>query len=701
MLKPQRCSRALLCVLLFLYSAELSMCLAKEAGIFYSTLYAKTMEPELLNDFGGDATAWFLEDVNGDGMDDAVAYYADGAKKGQWYVALSDGCKFSSPGLYLTVSDVQSDSTVLMGDVNGDGRSDVCHYDILSGNWYVGIATAGSFSAPVCFATTPKKGFDIQFLSDINGDGRADAVAAWTGKDQGQWLAGLSTGKTFSDFKPVLRGFAKGADQCFLADVNGDAKADAIAYYKQQGLWSVALADEQRFQCGSVWKRDFGKDKDFGFVCDVDDDGKADIGYHERSNWQVSYSDGKQFTSDSHHWIAKVGDGIPKKDRNKQNPPPINAYLTGSISKNSGWACIVDGFGRWFAVNNPQKNKTLNLSGQNTYFAWRCSYIPQIPGHEGTYDSGDAAVNDAQIKMIHDAGFTYVMFDITNGYHNWVDSRAQAFIDRVHHFNDNLAPGQHKMYVTIALGRTRQISDYDAYFAKLELEAKRCWDDWYGKHSDIWYHLNGKPLLIHMQDKPNGNLYTQLPDFTGNRLHIDKFSNRWMCIPQANSYGWIVPKDNPHHPEMMAAMPGFYNGGTFIDRQDGDYYRNHWRRIIQYQPDSVFVESLNESWEHNSVEPAYMFNTREPHKGIKMWTDAYGDRMDDFYWVMTKQYMKLYMDGALYENTYLQEYTSEGKYGPIYKATKNGFVPQGNKPHQAPILLMPADFIKSFKGQIE
>ena len=84
-----------------------------------------------------------------------------------------------------------------------------------------------------------------------------------------------------------------------------------------------------------------------------------------------------------------------------------------------------------------------------------------------------------------------------------------------------------------------------------------------------------------------------------------------------------------------------------------------------------------------------------------MWTDAYGDRMDDFYWVMTKQYMKMYMDGALYENTYLQEYITEGKYGPIYKATKNGFVPQGNKPHQAPILLMPADFIKSFKGQIE
>jgi len=499
MLKPQRCSRALLLVLLFLLSAEVSMCRAKEAGIFYSTLYAKTMEPELLNDFGGDATAWFLEDVNGDGMDDAVAYYGEGEKNGQWHVALSDGRKFGSPGLYLTVSDVQSDSTVLMGDVNGDGKSDVCHYDTLAGNWYVCIATAGSFSVPVCFATTPKNDSGIQFLSDINGDGCADAVAAWTGKDQGQWLAGLSTGKTFSDFKPVSREFAKGADQCFLADVNGDAKADAIAYYKQQGLWSVALADEQGFQCGSVWKRDFGKntdkDKDFGFVCDADCDGKADIGYHENSDWRVSYSDGKQFISNSHRWIASMGKAVTKKRRNKQNPPPINAYLTGSISKNSEWACIIDEFGRWFAVNNPQKNETLGLAGQNTYFAWLCSYIPQIPGHEGTYDSGDAAVNDAQIKMIHDAGFTYVMFDITNGYTHWVDSRAQAFIDRIHHFNDNRKPGQHKLYVTIALGRTRRIRGYDAYFAKLEMEAKRCWDDWYSPHKDIWLNLKGKPLL--------------------------------------------------------------------------------------------------------------------------------------------------------------------------------------------------------------
>jgi hypothetical protein len=672
----------------------------RNAGIFYSTLYAKTMEPELLSDFGGDATHWFLSDVNGDSQADAVAYYASGGSLGQWHVALSDGETFGAGALWLDDASATSDMKPLMGDVDGDGFQDAVLFNPSNGSWFVSFSNGLGFDAPIQFTTGNGVGSTNQYLADMDGDGADDAVLAWEVWLGGRWYVGKSNGvDAFGGFSSWITNFGSGSDQRFVGDADGDGKADAILYFKNTGNWEVALSDGNSLTDDGVWRADFGTGEEFGFADDIDGDDIVDIGYHNITSpylgdWWVAYSDTTVFTG-QHRWVADLG----QRTGGKSNPPPVVTHLTGHISANTGWACIVDEWGRWFAVNNPIKNKTLVLKEQNTYVAWRNAYDPKLPGFEGTYDSGDPNVNDLQIQMMHDAGFNYVMLDITNGYNAWVDDRAQSLINRIRHWNQNLQPGQHRMYATMALGRTRQIKDYDAFFAKLEAEAKRCWDDWYGPHQDVWYYLDGKPLLIHMVGGSN-NLHLQLDDFTGDRWHIDQFSNRWMQGSGANSYGWIIPDDNPYHPEMMAVKPGFWNGSYFRDRDDGEFYRNHWRRVMEYQPDSVWVNSMNETWEHTSIEPAYMFNDREPHPGITHWTDLYGDRMDDFYWVMTQQYMKLYMENVLYEDTYLQDYISPGNFGPIYKATSGGLVQQSQPPHFAPVLLLPSGFTSSFTGQI-
>lgn len=672
----------------------------RNAGIFYSTLYAKTMEPERISGFGGDATHWFLKDVNGDSLADAVAYYGSGSSLGQWHVALSDGENFAAGSLWLDDTSATSSMKPLMGDVNGDARQDAVLFNPANGSWHVAMSNGAGFDPPVQFTSGNGVGSTDQYLADMDGDGDDDAVLAWEAWQGGRFFVGLSNGATaFGGFSPWINGFGAGSDQRFVGDADGDGKSDAILYFKSTGNWDVALSDGTSLTDAGTWRSGFGVNEEFGFVDDIDGDNVVDVGYHNDTapylgDWWVAYSDGVSFAG-QHRWIADLG----QRTGGKSNPPPVVGFLTGQISANTGWACIVDEWGRWIAVNNPIKSQTVVLKEHNTYVAWRNAYEPQLPGYEGTYDSGDVAINDLQIQMMHDAGFTYIMLDITNGYHNWVDSRAQSFINRVRHWNQNLQPGQHSMYVTIALGRTRQIKDYDAFFTKLEAEAKRCWDDWYGQHADIWYYLNGKPLLIHMMGGSN-NLHWQLDDYTGPRWHIDQFSNRWMENGEANSYGWIIPEVNPYHPEMMAVKPGFWNGSYYADREDGDFYRNHWRRVIEFQPDSVWVNSMNESWEHTSIEPAYMFNFREPHPGITMWTDLYGDRMDDFYWVMTRQYLKLYMDNTLYANTYLQEYVSAGNFGPIYQATPDGFVQRAQPPHQAPVLLLPSGFMNNFTGLV-
>jgi len=582
-------------------------CRAQEAGIFYSTLYAKTMEPQRLSHFAGDATAWYWEDVNGDGLDDAVAYFGHGERAGQWWAALSNGKAFGVPKRLRQESAPAGEQHDLTGDVNGDGALDMISFD------------------------------------------------------------------------------------------------------KSMGNWSVALAKNGRFEKPAEWRQDFGRDADFGFVCDVDGDGRDDIGYHDDSTWYVSYSCGEGFGDYRHRWITGLGQHDFVRGRNKQNPPPVVAYLTGSIDGQCGWACIVDAWGRWFAVSNPERKTTLNLATQNTYVAWRCSYLPQIPGHEGTYDSGNPAVHDTQIKMLDDAGFTFVTMDITNGHHQWVDSRAHRFFESVRRWNREREPGQHKIHVNIALGRTRGVEGEEAFFEKLNLECKRAWHEFYLPYQDVYYQLDGKPLVIHMiSNGLRDGYYKRLEQWNGEREYIDKVTCRWMtgwggCTEQrANFFGWDVRDKfgNPYHPEMMPVMPGFWNGGNFVHREGGDFYRSQWMRVLKHQPKSVWVNSLNETWEHTSVEPAYMFNDREPHDGITLWTDAYGQRMDDFYWVMTRQYMKLFMENALYEGTYFQEYIRDGHYGHIYKAMPQGFIRQDAVPRQAPVLLLPPNFKKDFAGKI-
>ena len=49
------------------------------------------MEPERISGFAGDATAWFLKDLNDDERDDAVACYGERVENDQWWTALSNG----------------------------------------------------------------------------------------------------------------------------------------------------------------------------------------------------------------------------------------------------------------------------------------------------------------------------------------------------------------------------------------------------------------------------------------------------------------------------------------------------------------------------------------------------------------------------------------------------------------------------------
>ena len=677
---------------------DISKQFTNNSGIFYSTLFAKEKPYIRREGHGFGATYSFLKDFNGDGNDDAVAYFSSG----DVYVATSNGTDFLTP--FQAISYAGNASLVpLMGDVDGDGKQDLCYFDPANGSWKIGLSNGTSFNTPTQWSTGNGTGSAHQFLADVNGDGKDDAVIYFgSGGLNGSWYVGLSTGTGFGSFSSRISSFGEETDLQMMGDVDGDGKADAVYAIASSGDWYVALSDGTNFIDDGVWRSGFGSTADNYLLYDVDQDNKSDIVYINNYDWWVAYSLDDKFQG-QHRWVAGLQPEVTKGEI-----PAPDFLLLGTLDGTEGYACAVTE-GTWYCMDNANKFATASMEQIDTWENWGNDYITDLTdvyGGYDTYDAGDTLVIDNQIKMIHDAGFTYITMDITNCVHAWVDDRAKTFIGRLENWNDNLQTGDHKMFFNVALGCTRWSAGEDAFFTKLNEECQRAWDEFYTPYSASYYLLDGKPLVQHM-------ITTGLPYYQnsatwngGDRTYIDKITNRWMSGEQAgatsslpNFYGWIIPdKDgNPFHQEMMPIMPGFFNDITYVDREDGAFYKGHWLRVLENNPNSVWLNSFNESWEHTNVEPAYLHRTTtKDHDSIKVWADEVGQRMDDYYWVLTKQYNRLYMNNELYEDSFIKEKSDNN----VYKVELSGFTYQGTLPSQAPIVIVPDGFITSFDGTI-
>jgi hypothetical protein len=114
----------------------------------------------------------FLGDVDGDGTDDLVVYELfhnslSGVSAGAFF-ALGSSTGFME--LALNFGGVGF--VLLIGDFDGDGRTDIAVYQQSTGNWFVVGSTAGFFSPAVNFGGS---GF-IPVAGDYDGDGETDVA---------------------------------------------------------------------------------------------------------------------------------------------------------------------------------------------------------------------------------------------------------------------------------------------------------------------------------------------------------------------------------------------------------------------------------------------------------------------------------------------------------------------------------------------
>jgi hypothetical protein len=222
-------------------------------------------------------------DFNGDGKPDLAVTLTTAANVPEVSVLLnttpagSSTASFAPPGEFAVGNDPTS---VVVGDFNGDGKSDVAVVNYAAGTVSVLLNTTPAGATTPSFA--PQQTFPIGFggfdafaaaVGDFNGDGKPDLAVVE--KDSGVVAVLLNTTPTGSNtvsFAPQ-QNFAVGGepDAVAVGDFNGDGRADlAVANYSD-GTVSVLLgngdgtfAPQQTFTVGngpsSVAVADFNGD---------------------------------------------------------------------------------------------------------------------------------------------------------------------------------------------------------------------------------------------------------------------------------------------------------------------------------------------------------------------------------------------------------------------------------------------------------
>ena len=279
-------------------------------------------EPQLwVSNYGVSAGGWgdqnlyprTLGDVNGDGMADIIGFGNKAV-----YVSLSTGSSFQAPkawhnGFGVTAGGWTEQNIFprTVADVNGDCKADIIGF----GNKavYVSLSTGSSFQAPIAWHSGygvtaggwTEQNIFPRLLADVNNDGKADIVAFG---NKAVYVS-LSTGSSFQAPKVWHNGFGVSAggwteQNIFprtVADVNGDGKADIVAFGNRAVY--VSLSTGSQFLTHTEWINNFGviagnwinQDTTPRSVMDLTGDKKDDVAGNKNGVLETAVSNGSRF----------------------------------------------------------------------------------------------------------------------------------------------------------------------------------------------------------------------------------------------------------------------------------------------------------------------------------------------------------------------------------------------------------------------
>jgi hypothetical protein len=236
----------------------------------------------------------FTGDFDGDGRTDLMFYEL--VSHGLW-MGLSDGHAFAwhladaSPGFGNLVD---ASHRFMTGDFDGDGKTDLLFYYAGDGTWWMGRSDGNAIAWSSAGNT---KGFgDLldgrhpMFVGDLDGDQKTD-VLFYSAAD-GNWWMGISDGHALSwRLAGNVSGFGDLTDpsrRLFTGDFNGDRKMDVLFFNTGDGNWWMGLSDGSAL----AWHV-AGNTKGFGSILDqshallsgdFDGDSRTDVALYSASD---------------------------------------------------------------------------------------------------------------------------------------------------------------------------------------------------------------------------------------------------------------------------------------------------------------------------------------------------------------------------------------------------------------------------------
>ncbi len=187
-------------------------------------------------------------DFDGDGKTDLAWYIPAG---GVWLVCFTNQNSNGADCAAQTITTGVPGAQTVVGDFNGDGKTDIAALEPGNTQWKVCYAT-GLLSATIqtsafsCGLTSVFTGVirsDI-VTGDFNGDGRTD-IAGLTNPTAGTWTVCQSLGNAFSCGTATAQSSSVGSTH-FVGDFNGDGVSDLMVYNASGQYWDMRLSNGAR-----------------------------------------------------------------------------------------------------------------------------------------------------------------------------------------------------------------------------------------------------------------------------------------------------------------------------------------------------------------------------------------------------------------------------------------------------------------------